>query len=96
MKVGHRLAALFPRIDNHTETVPVEPQLAGKLNGTPNHLAPDEGIRHLCRESDVLRRDHQKMRGCLRIDIANHEDILIPVDELHWDLAVRKLWELQT
>ena len=44
MKVGHRLATLFPRIDNHTETVPVKAQLTGKLNGTPNHLAPDGGI----------------------------------------------------
>ena len=93
VKMRHRLTALFPRIDDHAKAALIKAQLAGKLNGPSQHLVPNGGIRHLYGGSDMLRRDHQKMRGSLRIDIPYHEDILIPIDKLHRNLAIRHLTE---
>lgn len=93
VKMRHRLTALFPRIDDHAKAALIKALLAGKLNGPSQHLVPNGGIRHLYGGSDMLRRDHQKMRGSLRIDIPYHEDILVPIDKLHGNLAVRHLTE---
>ena len=93
VKVRHRLTALLPRIDDHAEAALIKAQPAGKLDGTSQHLVPNGGVRHLYGGSDMLRRDHQKMRGSLRIDISNHKNILIPIDKFHGNFAIRHLAE---
>lgn len=87
MQVGHRLPCLLAAVGHHTVALPAV--LGAELRDDLENVGDKGGIfgGDLARGGNVGLGDHQKMRGCLRIEIVKGEHLFVLVHLIRGDLS---------
>ena len=93
MKMMHSLTATLARVDHGAKSERQKFLFTGDFYGGLEKLAHDFvvtgtlGRIGLVERSDVLFRNNQKMRRCLRMNVANADESLVLVDPRRWNRA---------
>src|SRR5690606_11411728 len=90
MEMVDGLSALVPRVHDDPVASIGDALLARDLGGADEELTEQErllraGVRE---RANVLDGDHQDVQGRLRIDVAERDDALVPVDDVPRDPAL--------
>src|SRR5690606_18737580 len=90
MEMVDGLSALVPRVHDDPVASVGDALLARDLGGADEELTEQErllraGVRE---RANVLDGDHQDVQGRLRIDVAERDDALVPVDDVPRDPAL--------
>ena len=89
MQVGHRLAAVVPRIEDRSIPAIAQPLRVGDVAGGEKDLTEEVAVvvARRCEGCHVSPRNHEDVSGCLWVDVAKSEQMLAPVDDVGGNLA---------
>ena len=98
MNVENSLSGRVAVVDHGAVSVGVQMQIARDLSDAHQRRSDGGGVglAQIIEAGNVLARNDQHMRGCLRVDVMERDDIAVFIDFLRGDLAVRNAAEETT